>query len=849
MKKKCIAIAKKAMVWTLAATMLVATPLTASAAGLRGVYKVEDGWGNTLHDEGEDDTRTGTVSATGSKSGVLNNEEKILGIALDKTDVKMEMEGSYNPENQVTETLEAKIIFADSVEQSDRDKITEELKSAFTWTSSDRDVVTVTVQKDGKADNFTDTVTLSAKAGGNATVTVSLDRDWKGEDIHFKATADVFVKQYADEVTFNTAIANQNVGWSLDISEAFIKSPDTANEDIVYDIESQEPSGVAVLKKDVLTFKKEGKVTVIAVTEKGDKRSGTIEVKAGNPATKVEFKKVGETAKSKKFGLFANNDKQIQIKAELTAKKKDEDCTDKVVSWTPKKDGIVTVTNDGNNQATLKPLKVGSTQITAVTTNGKKGTFTINVTATLTGIKITTSSQTLWSGQTLGMKADLYYKGDAGELKNIGNDKLKWSIKNNNDVKKYAKINGTSGLLTIQSTVDPEQKIEVTVQSAKKIKNGAENDYVYAADNIEISMMQTDIDKIIVWENGDPAEETALATAGYPGKAKAGTVKIAVGKDKIYNAIAYKTVNGKDVATRNVDGEEIALADTLNWSTAKQTIADVIKTGTTGKVSAVNKGKTKITVSGVKGTEKNGKTTYKALKATFTVDVTKPTSTITLSTKTKAVKAAANAKDRKAQTVTYKATLEKNTTSKAKDIVWTIEQKNANGESKTCVASIKNGKVSIPKQSEGYAAGDTFVITATLKDAADKSSVTATATIKVVAESKNIAICGKNEEDAWATFKSNKTPLVAGSDVIIRPQITVDGVEGIVVPGTTDATEVKAADVDLTVNKAGIVQISKAADGTYKVYGIKKGSVKITATTTDGKKATLTVNVSNPPTN
>ena len=42
MSKKCLAIAKKAMVWTLAASMLVSTPLTASAAGLRDVYSVSD---------------------------------------------------------------------------------------------------------------------------------------------------------------------------------------------------------------------------------------------------------------------------------------------------------------------------------------------------------------------------------------------------------------------------------------------------------------------------------------------------------------------------------------------------------------------------------------------------------------------------------------------------------------------------------------------------------------------------------------------------------------------------------------------------------------------------------------
>ena len=105
MRKKCIAIAKKAMVWTLAASMLVATPLTASAAGLRDVYKVEDGWGVEQPSDSSD-TRTGTVTSTNSdtNTGVLK-EDGLTGIVLSETDVRMELEGAYNPKDQQVKML------------------------------------------------------------------------------------------------------------------------------------------------------------------------------------------------------------------------------------------------------------------------------------------------------------------------------------------------------------------------------------------------------------------------------------------------------------------------------------------------------------------------------------------------------------------------------------------------------------------------------------------------------------------------------------------------------------------------------------------------------------------------
>ncbi len=662
MRKKCIAIAKKTMVWALAASMLVATPLTASAAGLRDVYKVEDGWGETVGEPDEKDTRTGTVSATGSNTGVLNNESKILGISLNKTNIKMEMDGSYDPAKTVTEKLEVSLIFASGVKKEDQAKITEQLKSSFRWETSDRDIVTVTAKENGQVkDNpNTNVVALNAKAGGSATVTVSLDRDYLGEDIHFKAAANVSIKQYADLVEPNPAESTQFIGHTLKIKDAFIVTPDTANEAIVYDIEEQNPAGVATLKNGVLTFKKAGSVKVFAVTEKGDKTPATITVSEGNPAKSIAFRKRGETDTKKKDDLNANKEDKYELEAVLTPKYPEDEthgaCNDTVVSWTAKKAGIVDVEKVDGTHATLTPVKAGSTQITAVTTNGKKGTFTINVKATLTGLQIVTKNTTLWSGQTLQLEVNKQY-GNAKD--NIGNDKLKWYIVNKNDVKKFAKINATTGLLTIQPTVDETKIIEVAVQSAKKIDGG----YVQSKEpeSIQIGMKQANVAKIVVFENN---ESDPLANAGYPGKAVKKTVKIAAGKNKTYNVVAYDE-NNKTTVDGTEDGTP--LAATLNWTSAKTKIATVSRVGASaGKVTTDKDGKGKSTIT-VSGATKKGNT-YKALKATFTVDVTRPTSTITLTTKTNAIKAASDVSKRKAQSVSFSAKLDAKTTSKTSAI-------------------------------------------------------------------------------------------------------------------------------------------------------------------------------------
>lgn len=269
MRKKCIAIAKKAMVWTLAASMLVATPLTASAAGLRDVYKVEDGWGGDVPSDSKD-TRTGTVTSTntGTYTGVLKDEQKLTGIVLNETDVKMEMDGAYDPKNPVLKGLEVE--FLGNLSQDEKDKLAKHL----TWKSSKLSVVNLNNRIDAEnnkkdPNGSLEKMTLVARGGGEATVTVSLDDH--ENNIHFTSTATVFVKQYAEKLWFDeelTANPNQITyeGTSVDLNEYLKKEPSTANDEVTFEI-VKDPDKAATLKNGVLKFKakKDGKVvTVVA---------------------------------------------------------------------------------------------------------------------------------------------------------------------------------------------------------------------------------------------------------------------------------------------------------------------------------------------------------------------------------------------------------------------------------------------------------------------------------------------------------------------------------------------------------------------------------------------------------
>ena len=269
----------------------------------------------------------------------------------------------------------------------------------------------------------------------------------------------------------------------------------------------------------------------------------------------------------------------------------------------------------------------------------------------------------------------------------------------------------------------------------------------------------------------------------------------------------------------------------LNWASAKEKVAVAtrINGAKRGNVKAESKGSAKITVSGA--TTLDGGKKYKAISASFTASVTAPTKSIKLSTKNSAIQATG-----KKQTVTIKAALDKGCTSKTKEIVW--KARNITTDDTTLTAT--GGKVQLPIGS--YKAGDIILVTAKIPSAGVQSRMT----LKVVEPSIAVEIRNGKTEGAGEIFtvgKKKNNAEIRLSDATTNLQMvsmvnvgTKTAPEWAVAGG--DASHSHVANVTYTVNKKGIVQI---VDG--EVKGIKAGTVKITATTADGKKATLTVKV------
>ena len=635
-------------------------------------------------------------------------------------------------------------------------------------------------------------------------------------------------------------------GTSVDLNEYLKKEPSTANDEVTFEI-VKDPDKAATLKNGVLKFKakKDGKVvTVVAIGERHKSANTPITVQKANHATKVEIREVGKD-KVKKFDWLVNTygDEENKIESapkfeavlwakvdgsnkakELTAEDRNQ-CTDKI-TWSSKKPAIVEVEGNGD-QVTLIPKAVGTAQVVAQSSGGKKGTFNVTVRANMTGFEITAETKNLYSGQTVKLGSDQKYAANGSD--NFTETALAWAIEgaDNTETKKMksvASINA-KGVLTIKPDLKGVTKIRVTATNAKAIgKKNVDKEYQKAKampkKEMEFNLTQIDITSITVYSNMYSTGKKiagALSDGSRVKTDKGIDQTIAVDRSKTYKVVATAKIDGKEI-DKLPDGKPIATA--LSWVTSNDKIATARgNSNGSGTVAAVKKGKANISING--SAKKGSK--YVAIKATFKTNVTVPTKTLVLTTKNSAI-----AGTNKNQTITLKAALQKGTTSKAKDIVWTATR---NGEkvSQTTSSkenSIKGGKLVLKK--DKYNVGDTFVVTARLPEAGVQTSMT----LKVVKASGKVQFVENESSDGKITSISKAS---TDDTFEIFSKIQVSGTTGWELPG---ADEGKVAAVTYTVNKKGIVQLVG-----NKVTPIKKGNVKITATTADGKKATLTVKV------
>ena len=869
---------QRAMVFTLTAAMLVGTPMTASAAGLVDLYSVSDGTGQV--GEGADPSHTGTVTNTdtNSHSGVLkDNDASIIGIVLDKDYV--------NAEVGKKETLTATVIFGGALKdgvKKDAD-IVKEIESKIKWEVLYANGDT---SKNGVAAN--QVLSISADAANRTVVTLNPRQGTlKGEEMIVKATidgsywfyldedgniqkenikdgksysaeADVFIKEYSKSLTFKE-LPKAFIKHTVNLNDYLVRTPATANDDITW-ISSN--AKATVTAAGVVTFKKAGEVTITAVGERGAKATATFDIQAGTPASKVEILDgdavikstttdlntalpdgwgsdtkdvtVRMYAKVKGYRLAEDGEVKGAVVDSVTGKAKmievpdgdlyvDENKTvsqvevTDVITWTSNKVAIASVAGDSES-AEITAKGVGKATITAKATSGKKATLSVTVKATLSSLEITNKETELYTGQSLQMT----YEKTPEQSK----DAVAWSIaKVENENGKAinnpnASING-KGVLTIKPKLNENYStVTVVLKSKKKVPTGATgedgkavSDYISAEKTINLA--QSDITGITVTEAGK-----TIATATIENK----KLKKNVGISKADNT---SILNVPKSGTYNVEVVGAGGADSLVWKSSNAKVAEITSTGDQVQIKAIKNGSATITVSGVYNNKAN------AIKTTFKVTVQQPIKTVTLN-KTSVV---INQKDKKNvpqnQSVSFKATLGPKGYKK-EAVTWTVD----------CVkgdATIANGKLTMVAP----VVGDEFKVTASVPTGAK-----ATATVKVLAKTTGVAIAQEpvlaeetqtpvlfETENKKGKLVANTEEVVLGESFVMYPFVNVSAVK----KGNdwhaagTDNCE----DVTYSVNKKGIVSI--ASDGT--VYGIKPGTVKITAKTPTGQKTTLTVTV------
>ncbi len=379
---------KKAMVFTVAASMLVGTPLTASAAGIRDVYSIQDGSGS---DE-EKESGTGTVSNTDTGSGVLvDNDAKIIGIVLDKENVNAE-KGKKGQFLKATIVLDGEIYKKDengkevNVTEEVRKKLASKIRWELSFADGSKDenpAATVGIKSPTDENGKIIDKTIAevnpkkgTKKGKEVVVTASINSSyWFDEDGNaheyerpvgtYEASAKVFVKEYSTGLEFKD-VPTLYVKHTLDLNDYLVRTPSTANDDITWI--TTDAKIATVNAAGVATFKKEGSCLIYAVGEHGDEAMAwlPVDVKAGVQSSRIE---IVDASTDKPF----KNDKGLSNKADADLGAGEWNADAEVVMYAKVKGAIVSSTDSKKAATSLDDAKKSGDKYTIGNVEVKNG--------------------------------------------------------------------------------------------------------------------------------------------------------------------------------------------------------------------------------------------------------------------------------------------------------------------------------------------------------------------------------------------------------------------------------------------------------------------------------------------
>lgn len=249
---------------------------------------------------------------------------EITSVKMDKNTLELELGGSYTmnvkyyPENARDNTL--------------------------SWFSSNEKVVTVDNGVIKVVGPGTCMVTVKSNNGNLDTCLVKV----KGDD-----TSDI------EEITFDTSVVELGVGVEYIVNYSTI--PTGVEADIVW--ESTDPE-VATVENGIIKTLKEGNTTI---TAKGGKKEANLTVTVAGSKEEVNPQTI--TLNQSEISLYVGDGYT------LSAIVKPDDAVDKKVIWSSSNPTVAVVDENGN----VKTLAVGTSTITAKTSNGVSQTCTVKV--------------------------------------------------------------------------------------------------------------------------------------------------------------------------------------------------------------------------------------------------------------------------------------------------------------------------------------------------------------------------------------------------------------------------------------------------------------------------------------
>lgn len=705
-----------------------------------------------------------------------------------------------------------------------------------------------------------DTLKINGKRGGSFYIQAALKTD-KSEDYKFFDVVAVNVKEYATDIELSdiSGIAKH----TYNLNDYITRTPGTSNDNITftaYEIKNGKEVAtkyVTVNKDNTLTIKKDinTNVYVKAVSEKAAVADAVVTTMPATPITDLKAKTPANKKVALGFNDWENNDKgRLSTELEVSAwtgkggsKTEIGDgysmaTTDEIV-WTVKtqknKEAVVRVAWDENDprKATITALNPGKTTVTAQATSGKKVVFNVTVTSDLQEITAIYDGNGNTEGSVYaGQKIQLYADKDPGNA----TTKITWESKD----KKKATVD-KNGVVTASPKNKDENlgTVEITAKFNRVGSDGrvAEKN-VYAKKTFTLTVMKSELtaDKIILDDTYRIGKETFTKPNTAEQSIKSDVVYLKRNDD--YDAYGIKKVSGQYVPATVGDGTDTfdtaLLNNMLTWTTSK---GQVVSVNGEGFAVANSAGKANLTASvvNVKGKKLTAKVSVAATQAVESIQMNKTVVNVSPD------------KNGKIKDFTLKVSKQLPAKATKESFRWSIEGdasirlKNPdNADNKFNSNKYVSSTASNKLQFTNAKVGDSATVTITAANGAK-----ATVEVNVVNPTTKL------EFRTGVAFDANGKVSTAGSKVSKAQSLEVGSafeynLNAMTVinskVGTSSTEWLPGAegyeDVTFSVNKAGIVTIGR--DGT--VYGVKAGTVKITAQTPSGKKATMTIKVVNP---